>query len=65
MEILGYGMRIPLVSQPVGQIALYAGMNGLIIIAPVFNAAIEYVLFGRLMHAVGDQYSLIKPKLVS
>jgi hypothetical protein len=65
MEILGYGMRIPLVSQPVGQIALYAGMNGLIIIAPVFNAAIEYVLFGRLMHAVGDQYSLLKPKLVS
>jgi hypothetical protein len=65
MEIIGYGTRISLVSNSVGKIPLYASMNGCIIIAPVFNAAIEYVLFGRLMHAVGDQYSLIKPKLVA
>ena len=65
MEIIGYGTRIPLVTNPVGQISLYAGIHACIIIAPVFNAAIQYVLFGRLMHAVGDQYSLIKPKLVA
>ncbi|CAF0980835.1 unnamed protein product [Adineta steineri] len=65
LEIIGYGTRIPLVSKPVGQIPLYACMNGCLIIAPVFNAAIEYVLFGRLVHALGDQYSLIKPKLIS
>lgn len=65
MEIIGYGTRIPLVLKPVGQIGLHSCMHGSIIIAPVFNAAIEYILFGRLMHAVGDQYSLIKPKLVA
>ncbi|UJR07231.1 hypothetical protein I4U23_011519 [Adineta vaga] len=65
MEIIGYSTRIPLVIQPVGQTGLYACMHACIILAPVFNAAIEYVLLGRLMHAVGDQYSLIKPKLVA
>ena len=65
MEIIGYGARIPLVSKPVGQIPLYSCMHASIIIAPVFNAAIEYILYGRLMHAVGDQYSLMKPKLVA
>jgi hypothetical protein len=65
MEMIGYGTRIPLVSNPVGQIPLYACMHGCLIIAPVFNAAIEYVLFGRLMHALGDHYSFIKPKLIA
>jgi len=65
MEIIGYGTRIPLVSKPVGQIPLYACMHGCLIIAPVFNAAIEYILFGRLMHALGDHYSFIKPKLIA
>ncbi|CAF1676240.1 unnamed protein product, partial [Adineta ricciae] len=65
MEIIGYGTRLPLISQPVGQIPLYACMHACLILAPVFNAAIEYVLFGRLVHALGDHYSLIKPKLVA
>lgn len=65
MEVIGYGTRIPLCINPIGRIALYANMHACLIIAPVFNAAIEYVLFGRLMHAVGDHYSLIKPRLVA
>ena len=65
LEGIGYGTRIPLVTKPVGQIPLYAAMHASIIIAPVFNAAIAYVLLGRLMHAVGDQHSLIRPKLVA
>jgi hypothetical protein len=65
MEIIGYATRIPLVSKPVGQMGLYICMHVCLIMAPVFYAAIEYMLLGRLMHAVGDQYSLIKPKLVA
>lgn len=65
MEIIGYATRIPLVLEPAGQTKLYACMHVCLIMAPVFYAAIEYVLFGRLMHAVGDQYSLLKPKLVA
>jgi hypothetical protein len=65
LEVIGYGTRIPLVLNPIGQILLYAVMNGCIIIAPVFNAAIEYVLFGRLIHALGDHYSFIKPRLIA
>ncbi|CAF1220690.1 unnamed protein product [Adineta steineri] len=65
LEIIGYATRIPLVLNPVGQIPLYACMNACLIIAPVFNAAIEYVLFGGLVHALGDHYSLIKPKLIA
>ena len=65
MEIVGYATRIPLVSKPIGQIPLYSCMHACLILAPIFNAAIEYVLIGRLMHAVGDQYSWIKPKLVA
>ena len=65
LEIIGYSIRISLVLQPVEQTPLYACMHATIIIAPVFNATIEYVLLGRFMHAVGDQYSLIKPKLLA
>ncbi|CAF1519649.1 unnamed protein product [Rotaria magnacalcarata] len=65
MEIIGYGIRIQLASNPIGQIPLYSSMHASIILAPIFNAAIEYVLIGRLMHAVGDQYSLVKPNLVA
>jgi len=65
MEIIGYATRIPLVSKPVGQMGLYICMHVCLIMAPVFYAAIEYMLLGRLMHAVGDQYSLMKPKLVA
>ncbi|CAF3295889.1 unnamed protein product [Rotaria socialis] len=65
MEIIGYGIRIHLASNPFGQIPLYSSMHASIILAPILNAAVEYVLIGRLMHAVGDHYSLVKPKLVA
>ena len=65
MEVIGYGARIPLAITPVGQLSLYTCMSVCIIIAPVFNAAVQYLLLGRLMHAVGDHYSLIKPQLVA
>ena len=65
MEIIGYGTRIPLVSQPIGQTGLYICMTSCLIIAPVFYAAIEYLLYGRLVHLVGAQYSFIKPKLIA
>jgi len=65
MEIIGYATRIPLVSKPVGQMHIYICMHVCLIMAPVFYAAIEYMLLGRLMHAVGDQYSFMKPKLVA
>ena len=65
METIGYGARIPLVSNPFDRISLYAFMHASLILAPGFNAAIEYLLFGRLVHALGDHYSLIKPKLVA
>jgi hypothetical protein len=65
MEVIGYATRIPLVITTVGQRNLYICMNSCLILAPVFYAAIEYVLFGRLMHAVGDQYSLMKPKVIA
>lgn len=65
MEVIGYATRIPLAISPIGHLPLYIAMGAFIIIAPVFNAAVEYVLYGRLVHAVGDQYSLMKPKVVT
>jgi len=65
MEVIGYATRIPLVITPAGQRNLYICMSTCVIIAPVFYAATEYVVFGRLVHAVGDQYSLMKPKVIA
>lgn len=65
MEVIGYATRIPLAIDPTGSHNLYICMTTCLIIAPVFYAAIAYILYGRLVHAVGDHYSLIKPKLVA
>lgn len=65
MEVIGYATRIPLAITPVGHLSLYIVMSAFIVIAPVFNAAVAYMLFGRLVLAVGNQYSLIKPKVVT
>ncbi|KAJ3010299.1 hypothetical protein HKX48_007468 [Thoreauomyces humboldtii] len=58
MEVLGYALRLYSRTN-VSATGPYAGQQVLIIIAPVFFAAANYVILGRIIASVGPEYSVV------
>ncbi|KAJ3147926.1 hypothetical protein HDU89_005000 [Geranomyces variabilis] len=64
MELLGYAIRLYSRTQ-VSAAGPYAGQQVLIIVAPVFFAAANYVILGRIIRNVGPKYSFISARWLS
>jgi len=64
MEALGFGARAKCVVD-LSNVSLYKMELSCTILAPIFTAAQEYIILGRLMEYVGRRHSLFKPHLVS
>ncbi|KAI8821448.1 RTA1 like protein-domain-containing protein [Fimicolochytrium jonesii] len=63
-ETIGYLIRLKSRADPT-VMNIYAAQNGLIIIAPVFFAASEYILLSRIINHVGGQFSVIRPSRIA
>ncbi|KZT62422.1 RTA1 like protein, partial [Calocera cornea HHB12733] len=64
METLGFGARARN-TQDLNNESLYKMQLACTILAPIFTAAAEYILLGRLMDYVGARFSLFRPALVA
>ncbi|KZT62424.1 RTA1-domain-containing protein [Calocera cornea HHB12733] len=64
METLGFGARASN-TLDLDNVTLYKMQMACTILAPIFTAAAEYVLLGRIMDYVGARYSLFRPALVA
>jgi len=64
MECLGLGARARNTQDLTNQ-SLYKMQLACTILAPIFTAAAEYILLGRIMDYVGRRFSLFRPTLVS
>ncbi|KZT62425.1 hypothetical protein CALCODRAFT_407356, partial [Calocera cornea HHB12733] len=64
MESLGFGARARN-AQDLNNVTLYKMQLACTILAPIFTAAAEYILLGRIMGYVGARFSLFRPGLVS
>ncbi|EJU02137.1 RTA1-domain-containing protein [Dacryopinax primogenitus] len=64
METLGFGARARN-TQDLNNESLYKMQLCCTILAPIFTAAAEYILLGRIMGYVGRRFSLLRPGLIS
>ncbi|KAI5475601.1 hypothetical protein MNV49_001111 [Pseudohyphozyma bogoriensis] len=64
MESIGYFVRYASSSNP-ESVATYAIQSLMVILAPSLMAASHYMVFGRMMRQVGEQYSLVRASRVT
>ncbi|KZO91081.1 RTA1 like protein, partial [Calocera viscosa TUFC12733] len=64
METIGFGGRAQN-TRDLNNQSLYKMQLSCTILAPIFTAAAEYILLGRIMDYVGSRFSLFRPSLVA
>ncbi|KAJ3019752.1 hypothetical protein HKX48_001810 [Thoreauomyces humboldtii] len=63
-EVIGFASRYVSIDNQKAKTPLIISSIGLIL-PPVFNCAVLYMIFGRLIAGVGNQYSFLKGSIVS
>ncbi|KAJ3151490.1 hypothetical protein HDU89_001933 [Geranomyces variabilis] len=64
MEVVGFAARVYSINHLTDRTAVIVSSIGLII-PPVLSCAALYMIFGRFIHYVGNQYSFLKGNLVA
>jgi len=63
-ECVAFSMRLQAIANPYSS-TFFAAQHGLLVLSPVFFAAADYMILGRVIRTVGSEFSPIDPKWIS